>query len=221
MARSGDWDGSNVHDDHLSFLRQMRRLPSEGYVQGEFFCTKLDTAVKGEAAQCGAFVVVRCPSSGNCFPFISLTQSVKLWQKSYFYVKNVHPTSDFVNLPACTAGPPTEPRTNWTFKPGTLFAASTAAIARLKEMTESEGLKGMDLLTAFVERRVPPLQGRPYLISRMSGHQDPCRMSTKEMPATEVARLVNYISNCKISEGEWQFGKWPYSRADSPPSVSS
>ena len=86
-------------------------------------------------------------------------------------------------------------------------------------MTESEGLKAFDLLTAFMERRVLPLQGRPHLISRMSGHRDPCRMCTKEMPDTEVARLVNHISNCKLSEAEWQFGKRPYSRAHPPPAV--
>ena len=45
-------------------------------------------------------------------------------------------------------------------------------------------------------------------------------MCTKEMPDTEVARLVNHISNCKLSEAEWQFGKWPYSLAHPPPVVS-
>ena len=99
---------------------------------GEFFYTKLGTYAKGKAAQCGTFVAVRRPSADNCFPAISLTQSVKLWQKSYFYVKNVHPTADFINLPAYVAGPPAEPRTNWTFKPKTLSAASSTAIARLK-----------------------------------------------------------------------------------------
>nr|XP_040251746.1 uncharacterized protein LOC120968818 [Aegilops tauschii subsp. strangulata] len=44
-------------------------------------------------------------------------------------------------------------------------------------------------------------------------------MCTKEMPDTEVARLVNHISNCKLSEAEWQFGKRPYSRADPPPAI--
>lgn len=148
---------------------------------GEFFYTKLGTAAKGEAAQCGAFVAVRRPGAGNSFPAISLTQSVKLWQKSYFYVKNVHPTLHFVNLSAFTAGPPVEPRTNWTFKARKLSAASTATIAQLKVMTESEGLKASDLLTAFMVRRLLPLQGRPHLISRMSGHRDPCRMCTLVM----------------------------------------
>ena len=53
----------------------------------------------------------------------------------------------------------------------------------------------------------------------MSGHRDPCRLSTKEMPAAEVANLVNEISGFKLEES-WQFGKPPYSRADPPPTVS-
>ena len=35
-----------------------------------------------------------------------MIQSVKRWQKSYFYVKNVAPQGDYVNLPAYVAGPP-------------------------------------------------------------------------------------------------------------------
>ena len=33
MARSGAWDGSEVHDDHIDFLRQTRRLPGKDYVK--------------------------------------------------------------------------------------------------------------------------------------------------------------------------------------------
>ena len=58
------------------------------------------------------------------------------------------------------------------------------------------------------------------MFSQMSGHQDPCQMCTKEMPDTEVARLVNHISNCKLSEVEWQFGKRPSSHAHPLPAVS-
>ena len=31
--RAGDWDGSNVIEDHITFLRNTRRLPDEGYVR--------------------------------------------------------------------------------------------------------------------------------------------------------------------------------------------
>ena len=49
---------------------------------------------------------MRRTGENNPFPPIPLIQSVKLWQKSYFYVKNVAQQGDFVNLPAYLAGPP-------------------------------------------------------------------------------------------------------------------
>ena len=57
------------------------------------------------------------------------------------------------------------------------------------------------------------------MICQMSGHRDPSRMCTKEMPREEVAYMVNYLASCDLRE-EWQFGKEPYSRATPPPLVS-
>ena len=31
--RAGDWDGSNIQEEHLTFLRNTQWLPGEGYVQ--------------------------------------------------------------------------------------------------------------------------------------------------------------------------------------------
>ena len=100
----------------------------------------------------------------------------------------------------------------------TLTPAGSAAIARVRVLTPSEGLTGPDLLAAFVTRRVLPLQSRPHLICQMSGQLDPSRMCTKDMPHEEVAYMVNYLANCKFSE-QWQFGKEPYNRANPPPTV--
>jgi len=33
MLRGGDWDGSNVHEDHIDFLRKTRRLPGKEHVR--------------------------------------------------------------------------------------------------------------------------------------------------------------------------------------------
>ena len=33
MALSSSWDGSNIHDDHVEFLHQTRRLPGANLVQ--------------------------------------------------------------------------------------------------------------------------------------------------------------------------------------------
>ena len=124
---------------------------------------------------------------------------MKLWQKSYFYVRSIAPQGDYVNLPAYVAGPPEGRRPQWSYRAVTLTPAGSAAVARVRAMIQSEGLSGPDLLAAFVTRRVLPPQGRPHLIYQMSGQLDPSRMCTKDMPHDEVAYMVNYLANCKLS----------------------
>ena len=150
---------------------------------------------------------------------VSTTGWMTTRQKSYFYMKNVAPQGDYVNLPAYVAGPPARRRSQWSYRARTLSPAGATAVPRLRVMIQSEGLTGADLLAAFVVRRVLPLQSRPHLICQMSGQFDPSRMCTKEMPHSEVALMVNYLANCKLTD-EWQFGKEPYSRAHPPPMVS-
>jgi hypothetical protein len=86
-------------------------LPNLG-LRGRFFYLKLGTRAKGEPAQCGACVAVPHSGSGTRFPSIALLESAKLWQKSYFYVRNLHLTRDYINLPSFLAGPPPGPRDN-------------------------------------------------------------------------------------------------------------
>src|SRR4051812_3622657 len=94
---------------------------------------------------------MRRTGENNPFPSIPLIQSVKLWQKSYFYMKNVAPQGNFVNLPAYVAGPPASRPTSWSFRAKTLSQAGNAAVARLRVMAQSEGLVGSDLVVAFVD----------------------------------------------------------------------
>ena len=72
---------------------------------GEFFSSNLGTHVAGIPAQCGTYVAVRCSTADNPFPPISLIKSVKMWQRSYFYVKNLSIDGDWVNLPPYSAAP--------------------------------------------------------------------------------------------------------------------
>lgn len=188
-----DWDGSRIHDEHIQFLYDTRRLPSEALVEaraapageitpapkpgervvfynhflrgfalpasaffrqfldfyhlqphhlspntivllsgfvtlcegylgilptlelwGQLFYLKLGTRTKGEPAQCGACVVVQWSrNSGIYFPKIALTDSVKMWQDMYFYICNVFPDSDCLNLPDYEAGAQAGERDNW------------------------------------------------------------------------------------------------------------
>lgn len=163
---------------------------------GKFFHLKLGTATKGEAAQCGACVAVRHTPPGIRFPPVTLHEPAKLWQKTYFYVLNVHPTNDYINLLAFAPGPPPGTRSNWgqqLSKP--LPTAIVNALDRLQQMTESQGLQATDLLAAFVHCRLSPLQLRPHPICDMRGRRDPCQRSTKELLIVEVTRHVNYFSN--------------------------
>ena len=145
---------------------------------GEFFQSKLGTRMRGVPAQTGAFIASRRSVADNPFPVIPLIQSVKKWQKSYFYVRNIAPRGDYINLPAYVASPPAGRLPQWSFRAVTLTPAGSAAVARVRVMTQSEGLTGPDLLAAFVTRRVLPLQSRPHLICQMSGQLDPSRMCT-------------------------------------------
>ena len=61
---------------------------------GEFFYSKLGTQAAGVPAQCGAFIAVRRSGADNPFPTIKLIKSVKMWQRSYFYVKSVFARGD-------------------------------------------------------------------------------------------------------------------------------
>ena len=74
-------------------------------------------------------------------------------------------------------------------------------------MTDREGLTAVDLIAAFIGRRVLPLQRRPHRICDMSGWRDPCRLSTKELTAEEIAVRVNDISAAGLKVKEWRFGK--------------
>lgn len=61
-------------------------------------------------------------------------------------------------------------------------------------MLSREGLVATDLITAFLGRRVQPLQHRPHRICDMSGLFNPCRLSTKELTSAQIARRVNNIT---------------------------
>ena len=81
-ARSGAWDGSEVHDDHVDFLRQTRRLPSKDHV-------KVRLAPKGEISPVpeeGERVVFR----SHCLRSLGLPASSLFWSFLEFYGLQPH-----------------------------------------------------------------------------------------------------------------------------------
>jgi hypothetical protein len=171
---------------------------------------------EGEMQTCGAVSIYRSPS--GCFPKVDIVDSAKKWQRSFFYVKNVQPGVDGIDLPPFTNTVPAE-KLNWAMKPRA-NPDLTKMLARVKELVDTHGLKGTDLLCTFQERRVLPLQRRIHKIGHMSGRLDPSRVSTIELSTEEVARRVNKISVAKLAP-DWRWGMEPFSRANMPPKVRS
>ncbi|KAE8785604.1 hypothetical protein D1007_40674 [Hordeum vulgare] len=162
---------------------------------------------------CGAALVHHRSKSG--FPQLPLQESIKQWQKGFFYVKNADPARDALNMPPFNVNPPT--KLNWAAKLLTLIP-EVAQIGAHLEILEKGGLLGRDLLTTMVTRRILPLQRRPHLVCQMSGRHDPCRTSTKRFTPNAVARGVNLISTARMDDnGNWSWGMTPYNRSRPPP----
>ena len=90
---------------------------------------------------------------------------------------------------------------------------------RVLVMKEQEGLTGTDLITTFIIRPVLPLRRHSHLIGQMAGLQDPNHMANTWLAANQIARRVNDISKARL-QGDWEFGKPPYSQANPAPVVS-
>ncbi|KAE8773066.1 hypothetical protein D1007_54849 [Hordeum vulgare] len=162
---------------------------------------------------CGAALVHHRLKSG--FPQLPLQESIKQWHRGFFYMKNVDPTEDALNMPPFNINPPT--KLNWAAtspKP----IPEVAQIGAHLEILEKRGLLGHDLLTTMVTCRILPLQRRPGMVCQMSGRHDPCRTSTKRFTPSAVARGANLISIARMDDnGSWTWGMIPYNRSRPPP----
>ncbi|KAE8798888.1 hypothetical protein D1007_25857 [Hordeum vulgare] len=145
---------------------------------------------------CDAALVNHRTTSG--FPHMPLQDSIKMWHKGFFYVKNVDPSQECINLPPFTIAPPTA-RLNWKATLPKPIVEVEQICAHLNNM-KIHGLLGRDMLATMVSRRVLPLQQRPHLICHMGGRHDPSRLSTKNFRAGAVARNVNLISSTNMDE---------------------
>ncbi|KAE8802770.1 hypothetical protein D1007_21417 [Hordeum vulgare] len=98
---------------------------------------------------CGAALVHHRSKSG--FPQLLLHESIKQWQRGFFYVKNADPAQDALNMPPFNIDPPT--KLNWvarTPKP----IPEVAQICAHLEILEKSGLLGRDLLTTMMFKKL-------------------------------------------------------------------
>ena len=164
--------------------------------------------------ECGAASIY--PNTKSEYPNPKPLQSVKKWQRTFFYVKTADGEPDALNLPPFRLEPPEE-RTNWTSKVGHGDTDLDDMVKRTKELCQS-GLEAADLIATFIARRVLPLQRRPHRICDMGGHRDSTRTSTARLDRGVVRDRVRAITDLKL-DAKWWFGLHAYHRDARPPQV--
>ena len=108
-------------------------------------------------ADCGAVSIY--PNKTD-YPNPKPFQSVKKWQRTFFYVRTAAGEEDSLNLPLFLMEPP-EQRHNWQSKLGHGDTNLDEMVKRTKELRVS-GLEAADLVATWIVRRVLPLQRRAH-----------------------------------------------------------
>jgi len=165
-------------------------------------------------AECSAAVVYARRAGSYAHP--TPLQSIKDWQMGFFYVSNPEDDDrDLLNLPEFSLPPPAQ--RHWSEKPGETNADVDHQMARIAELMK-DGLTDVDLVAAWLSRRVLPLQRRCHRICDMSGRRDPTRISTFQMDMEEFLHRMHTITTLKVTK-DFRFGLRAYNRRDPPPVV--
>ena len=145
----------------------------------------------------------------------NLLDSIKKWQSSYFYVRNLT-TSDRIGLPRFVNLQPVDK--SWNRKAPVDEDLEAAVTARMKDLI-ADGLTSRDLTLAWLSRRVFPLQARGHKMCFYSGVRDPTRACTEALEINELRRLAALVIT-DVVKRKWWFGVEPFSHAWRAPVVS-
>ena len=156
------------------------------------------------------------PKQNSVLPRIQGLDTLKKWQKTFFYVKSAE-GYDALNLPEFEIEPPVAEK-NFKFSPAE-SAESELVDGVLAKLLE-DGFSADDMLSTFVFRRVCPLQRRVHKMCHMKGRLDPTRLSRHVLTKEDVMKRVRAIANSKIP-ADWEWKVEPFRRRKPAPLVSS
>jgi hypothetical protein len=87
-------------------------------------------------------------------------------------------------------------------------------LQRITALQKDGNLKPSDLLLAFLDARVSPLQCRSHKMCFLGAARDPTRHSSRTLATVEVAQKANIIAEVKLP-ATWAWGLRPHGR-DNP-----
>jgi hypothetical protein len=132
--------------------------------------------------------------------------------RSYFYVKNLKEGGDYINLPPFDASGPGE-RESWSAPLPRPLPDMSKMLQRITALQKEGHLKPSDLLLAFLDARVSPLQRRSHKMCFLGSARDPTRHSSRTLAAVEVAQKANRITEVKLPT-TWAWGLRPHDRSN-------
>jgi hypothetical protein len=145
------------------------------------------------------------------FPGLKGKESYKKWQRSFFYVKNLKEGTDHINLPPFEANGPE--RDSWSAPLPCPAPNMENILQRISALQKDGGLKPSDLLLAFLDARVSPLQRRSHKMCFLGSARDPTHHSSRVLSATDVAQKTNRVADVKLP-ALWKWGLKPHDRSN-------
>ena len=160
--------------------------------------------------QCGSCIIGA--RQGSPFFKLSGLESVRTWQKSFFYVRNGG-SEDFINLQAYLPGTPS--RANWKFNPGTNHIETNRIVRFLEQLKKDTDICSDDIIRAFISRRVLPLQRRAHKMSQMCGPRDPTKVTSCPLSKEDVVLKARQIFQTNMPM-DWEWGFLPLCSRNPP-----
>ncbi len=190
----------------VSFMEAYVGLRPTKEAFARFFCLRINS-VQGKnipnpkpPVQCGSCIIGA--RQGSPFFKLSGLESVRAWQKSFFYVRNGG-SEDFINLPAYLPGTPS--RANWKFNPGTNHIETNRIVRFLEQLKKDTDICSDDIIRAFTSRRVLPLQRRAHKMSQMCGPRDPTKITSCPLSKEDVVLKARQICQTNMPM-DWEWG---------------
>ena len=131
----------------------------------------------------------RLPPREPLFKFSGL-ESCRLWQGTFFYVKN-NGAADLIDLPPFDPAPPT--KANWGYNPKSDHAETSRVVRFLASLKKETNICSDDIIRTFVSRRVLPLKRRAHRMSEMYGPGDPTKITGRPLSKRDVVRKAKQI----------------------------
>ncbi|KAK1662606.1 hypothetical protein QYE76_050765 [Lolium multiflorum] len=160
--------------------------------------------------QCGSCIIGS--RQGSPFFKFSGLESCRLWQGTFFYVKN-NGAADLIDLPPFNPAPPT--RANWSYNPKESHIETNRVIRFMKQLMKDTDICSDDIVRTFISRRVLPLKRRMHKMSEMYGPGDPTKITGIPLNKKDVVLKARQICQTAMPE-DWEWGLRPLSSTNPP-----